>query len=98
MPFDRVKIDRSFTAGLGTRPDCTAIVRAVTGLCSSLNLRTTAEGVETTRQLSLLMREGLDEAQGHLFCPACPAMEIGRLLREESGLFWPLKDWALAGG
>jgi diguanylate cyclase (GGDEF)-like protein/PAS domain S-box-containing protein len=94
VPFDRVKIDRSFTAGLGRRADCTAIVRAVTGLCATLGLATTAEGVETPRQLALLMAEGLAEVQGHLFSPARPAVEIAEMLR--GGLVWPQSALALA--
>src|SRR5579883_405230 len=80
FPFDRVKIDRSFVAGLGVRSDCTAVVRAVTGLCASLGLAVTAEGVETEEQASLLLDEGLTEAQGYLFSPARPAEEIRGLL------------------
>lgn len=90
VPFDRVKIDGSFVAGLGRRADCTAIVRAVTGLCATLGLATTAEGVETPRQLALLMAEGLAEAQGHLFSAARPGVEIAEMLGAE--LNWPNAD------
>lgn len=66
LPFDRVKIDRSFIAGLGQRDDCAAIVRAVTSLCNALGLATTAEGVETAEQLALVTAEGCKEVQGYL--------------------------------
>lgn len=64
--FDRIKIDRSFIADLGTRPTCVAIVRAVTQLAGSLGMRTTAEGVETLQQAEFLARNGVSELQGYL--------------------------------
>jgi diguanylate cyclase (GGDEF)-like protein len=67
FPFDRVKIDHAFIAGLGQRPDSAAIVRAVTGLCASLGIVTTAEGVETEAQLAVLRTEGCNEAEGPMF-------------------------------
>jgi EAL domain-containing protein (putative c-di-GMP-specific phosphodiesterase class I) len=62
------------------RPDCVAIVRAISGLGRSLNITTTAEGVETTDQLDWLRAEGCNEVQGFLFSAARPAAEIEQLL------------------
>ena len=59
-----------------------AIVRAVTGLGKSLGIATTAEGVETSEQLSLLRAEGCTEVQGYLFSPPRPAAEIEALLSQ----------------
>ncbi len=50
FPFDKIKIDRSFISGLPDREDSVAIVRAVASLAASLNMITTAEGVETRRK------------------------------------------------
>ena len=58
FPFNKIKIDRSFVANLTTRPDCAAIVCAITGLAKSLDIQTTAEGVETPEQLELLRAAG----------------------------------------
>jgi diguanylate cyclase (GGDEF)-like protein len=80
FPFDRIKIDRSFVRDLN-RPDSISIVRAMTGLCSSLGMATTAEGVETNAQLDILRAEQCDEVQGFLFGAPCPAREIPALLR-----------------
>jgi EAL domain-containing protein (putative c-di-GMP-specific phosphodiesterase class I) len=44
-------------------------------------MTTTAEGVETERQLDVLRTLGCTEMQGYLFSPARPAAEIRRLLR-----------------
>ncbi len=71
--FDKVKIDRSFVAGLPVDQGSVAIVRAIVGLGRSLNTRVTAEGVESFEQLMFLAREGCDEAQGFLFSQPMPA-------------------------
>ncbi|MGV7219384.1 putative bifunctional diguanylate cyclase/phosphodiesterase [Bradyrhizobium sp. UFLA05-112] len=80
FPFDKIKIDRSFVKDLAERPDCLAIVRAISGLGRSLNITTTAEGVETEDQLDWLRAEGCNEVQGFLFSAARPAGEIEQLL------------------
>jgi diguanylate cyclase (GGDEF)-like protein/PAS domain S-box-containing protein len=80
FPFDKIKIDRSFVKDLAQRPDCVAIVRAISGLGRSLNITTTAEGVETKDQLDWLRAEGCNEVQGFLFSAARPAGEIAQLL------------------
>ncbi len=82
FPFDKIKIDRSFVKDLAKRSDCLAIVRAISGLGRSLNITTTAEGVETKDQLDWLRAEGCDEVQGFLFSAARPAGEIEKLLSD----------------
>ncbi len=67
FPFDKIKIDRSFVAEMPNRADCAAIVAAITGLGRSLDIQTTAEGVETEEQFSLLCAAGCTQAQGYLF-------------------------------
>jgi diguanylate cyclase (GGDEF)-like protein/PAS domain S-box-containing protein len=80
FPFDKIKIDRSFVKDIAERSDCVAIVRAISGLGRSLNITTTAEGVETMDQLDWLRAEGCNEVQGFLFSAARPAAEIAALL------------------
>jgi len=67
FPFDKIKIDRKFVAELARRNECAAIVGAVSSLARTLNITTTAEGVETPEQLALLKAAGCVLAQGHLF-------------------------------
>jgi len=76
FPFDKVKIDKSFVAEMATRADCAAIVCAVTSLGRSLNIDTTAEGVETQEQFELLRAAGCTEVQGYLFSRPRPASEL----------------------
>src|SRR6202034_2159204 len=76
FPFDKIKIDQSFVRGLGNQSDCAAIIRAVTGMCDSLGITATAEGVETTQQLNLLQAQSCTEIQGYLVNKPCPANEV----------------------
>jgi diguanylate cyclase (GGDEF)-like protein len=81
FPFDKIKIDRSFVNDFSERPESLAIIRAVTGLGTSLGMKTTAEGVETEEQLKNLKEEGCTEVQGYLFSKPLPAMQAARLLQ-----------------
>ena len=76
FPFDKIKIDQSFVHGLCDSEESRAIVRAVTGLASSLGMTTTAEGVETAEQLQALAAEGCTEVQGHYFSKPVPAARV----------------------
>ncbi|GGD86189.1 hypothetical protein GCM10011390_01000 [Aureimonas endophytica] len=67
FPFDRLKIDRSFTRDLATDPDGAEIVRAIVRLSRALRMETILEGVETVDQLSFARREALTEVQGYYF-------------------------------
>jgi EAL domain-containing protein (putative c-di-GMP-specific phosphodiesterase class I) len=51
FPFDKTKIDRSFIQDLANGAEPLAIVHTVVGLANSLNMISTAEGVETQQQL-----------------------------------------------
>jgi diguanylate cyclase (GGDEF)-like protein/PAS domain S-box-containing protein len=80
FPFDKIKIDKSFIGEVASRPDCLAIVRAVIGLATSLGIETTAEGVETEKQLECLRAEGCTEAQGFLLSKPRPIAALDDLL------------------
>jgi predicted signal transduction protein with EAL and GGDEF domain len=80
FPFDKIKIDRSFIKDIDSRPDCVAIIGAISALGKRLGIRTTAEGVETVEQLECVRSEGCTEVQGYLFSAARPAGEIPALI------------------
>jgi diguanylate cyclase (GGDEF)-like protein len=82
FPFDKIKIDQSFVRELGKKADCTAIIRAVTGMCDSLGITATVEGVETAQQLRLLQAESCTEIQGYLVSRPCPAHEVAGLISD----------------
>ena len=74
FPFDKIKIDRSFISGLGSREDSRAIVGAVISLANQLGMCTLAEGVEDADQLASLRAHGCQMVQGWLFGKAQPPL------------------------
>jgi diguanylate cyclase (GGDEF)-like protein/PAS domain S-box-containing protein len=84
FPFDKIKIDRSFIQDISNGAEPLAIVNAVAGLAKSLNMTSTAEGVETQQQLEALRSIGCTEMQGCLFSRARPASEIRQFFSEPS--------------
>ena len=94
FPFDKLKIDQCFVRGLGSGRDTTAIVRAVAALGTSMNMKVTAEGVETEEQLHRLQQEGCNEVQGFLFSPPQPADRVPQLLADNRDLIASWKNAA----
>ena len=84
FPFDKIKIDRSFVTGIESNPQTLAIVRAVLGLASGLDMKVVAEGIETRQDLMCLASEGCEEGQGFFFSEARPQTEIVKLLAAEA--------------
>jgi EAL domain-containing protein (putative c-di-GMP-specific phosphodiesterase class I) len=80
LSFDILKIDRSFVKNL---PDhsALALVRAMLGIASSLDITPLAEGIETQEQLELLQSLGCKLGQGYLFSPPVPAEKFAQLLK-----------------
>jgi diguanylate cyclase (GGDEF)-like protein/PAS domain S-box-containing protein len=76
FPFDKIKVDKSFTKNLTKRTECAAIVAATLTLARSLDIATTAEGVETPEQYRLLRVAGVTSLQGYLFQAPCPSSQI----------------------
>ncbi len=76
FPFDKVKIDRSFTQGLGDDKKVALIVRSIVSLAHSLGIRVNAEGVETEPQARMLRKMGCDELQGFLLGRPVPASTL----------------------
>ncbi len=67
LPFDSIKIDRSFVTNLMTNHDSATIVQAITALGAGLNLPITAEGIETSDVLAELQKLGKFKGQGYLY-------------------------------
>ena len=67
-PFDKIKIDQSFVRGAAsTTKRNGAIIRAIVTLAESLDMDTTAEGVETHDDLYLIRELGVSQVQGYIF-------------------------------
>src|SRR5262245_31969891 len=67
FPFQKIKIDQSFIAGLGEERDAQAIIAAVAGLGARLDKVVVAEGIESEEQMKQVRTHGCHEGQGHLF-------------------------------
>ncbi len=80
LPFDKLKIDQSFVAGMLHDRESAKIVSAVIGLGHSLGLTTVAEGVETVEVAALLEELGCDIGQGWLFGRPVPGDQIDAML------------------
>ncbi len=66
FPITQIKVDRSFTSGLGMRSSDTTIVESTITLARDLGISVVAEGVETQKQMDYLRRFGCTRAQGYL--------------------------------
>ncbi len=83
LPFDRIKIDRSFVTSINDNPESAAIVNAITRLADSLNLAITAEGIEDEMVEARLRSIGKYKGQGWLFGRPIPIPEVRTLLAEK---------------
>ncbi|MBI0536193.1 EAL domain-containing protein [Roseomonas sp. KE2513] len=83
FPFDRLKIARSFIQATELDGSARPIVNAIIALGRSLNLRVTAEGVETEQQLALLRELDCDEVQGFLLGRPIPEERLRESLAGE---------------
>ena len=83
FPFDKLKIDKSFTQAIEHDPGARAIVDAILAMGHSLNLRVTAEGVETEAQFAFLKTLDCDEVQGFLLGRPIPSEQLRASLQEE---------------
>jgi len=76
LRFSTIKIDRSFVQGAATgNPESLAIIRAVVAMAESLEMSTTAEGVETEHELDVIRKLGCRKIQGYYFGRPMGAIE-----------------------
>jgi len=82
MPFNEMKIDKSFVIESDGNQEAVQIIRAIAGLAHSLNLRLCAEGVESDKALALVREVGCHVAQGFLIGKPMPADDLEHMLGE----------------
>jgi predicted signal transduction protein with EAL and GGDEF domain len=80
---DKLKVDRSFVAQLGTSSDAAAIVETIVGLARALGMQVTAEGVETEMQRDFLVGCGCHELQGFLLSRPLPLAKLQDLYADQ---------------
>ena len=81
MPFDKIKIDRSFVQDITSNPTNAAIANATIALAQNLNMAVLAEGVEEEAQLDFLYRNGCAFIQGFLFSRPLTPEACAELIR-----------------
>ena len=75
LPFDKIKLDRSFVQALDD-PMAQAIIQAMVQLANSFSRTLVAEGIETQKQLEQLTALGCQLGQGYLLCRPCDLKEL----------------------
>jgi PAS domain S-box-containing protein len=80
LPFDELKVDRSFVGSMTESRQSRKIVSAVVGLGQSLGLTTIAEGIEKREQAEMLLWLGCELGQGWLFGKPLPAEELPAMI------------------
>ncbi|CAN5547470.1 hypothetical protein BH09PSE4_BH09PSE4_05530 [soil metagenome] len=89
LPFDRIKIDKSFVSSIITNSESAAIVHAIVGLGGSLNLPITAEGIEDGAIEERLRALGCAKGQGYYYGRPLSPANVRRLLSEKRLLIAP---------
>jgi EAL domain-containing protein (putative c-di-GMP-specific phosphodiesterase class I) len=82
LPFDTLKIDRSFVKELGAADDSSEIINTILQLARSLSLDVVAEGIETNEQLAILRTLGCGCGQGYYFSKPVEPEKAFRLVGE----------------
>jgi EAL domain-containing protein (putative c-di-GMP-specific phosphodiesterase class I) len=83
LRFSTIKIDRSFVQGAATgNPESLAIIRAVVAMADSLEMSTTAEGVENESELAMIRKLGCKKIQGYYFGRPMGALEARALFHK----------------
>jgi EAL domain-containing protein (putative c-di-GMP-specific phosphodiesterase class I) len=85
LPFDTLKIDRSFVHGLRHEGHEASIVRAIVQLGGTLHKSIVAEGIETAAQAAQLREMGCAMGQGFHLSPPLSGPQAGELLRRQLG-------------
>ncbi|MEP3631254.1 MAG: bifunctional diguanylate cyclase/phosphodiesterase [Hyphomicrobiales bacterium] len=91
VPFDTVKIDRSFIIDIENNPKDRAIVKALTDLSQSMEFKLIAEGVETDEQLETTKNLGVSLIQGFLFAQPMPMSEVVSFIKTAQRSAIPVK-------
>jgi PAS domain S-box-containing protein len=80
LPFDSLKIDRSFITPIATSPSRAELVRGIVRIAGAVGMRVVAEGIETGRQQELLVDASCHYGQGYLYSRPVPVDEAAALL------------------
>lgn len=82
LKLDKIKIDRSFIQSIRESSESRKIVNGILGMAKSLNLPTTAEGIEDLDLRTRMTALGCEIGQGYFFAKAMPAEAVPKWLGE----------------
>ncbi len=80
IPFNTLKIDRSFLENVTTNPDDAAIISAIITIADRLKISVVAEGVENNDQVTLLHELRCDKIQGYVHSPPLSVNDMEKYL------------------
>ncbi len=83
FPIDRLKIDQAFVRNLEQNSDNGAIAAAIIAMAGSMNMKVTAEGVETDVQLDFLKNKCCNEVQGYFLSKPLPVGQVEEFLMKQ---------------
>ncbi len=82
LKFTTIKVDRTFVQGAAQNsPESLAIIRAVVAMADSLDMTTTAEGVENEEEAEMIRRLGCNKIQGFHFGRPMPSEDARKIFR-----------------
>ncbi|WP_309602763.1 bifunctional diguanylate cyclase/phosphodiesterase [Sphingomonas sp.] len=89
LPFDAIKIDRSFTASISHDSESAAIVRAVAALAGAIKVPVIVEGIEDAATHAAVLGLGCQMGQGWYFGKAMPADQAEQLIKRSPSVAAP---------
>jgi diguanylate cyclase (GGDEF)-like protein len=84
FPLSKIKIDRAFVKDLGVTAASEVIIRSIIDIAHTLDMTTTAEGVETSEQYKRLQALGCTEAQGYFLSRPLTADKLAGIIEASS--------------
>jgi len=87
LALEQLRIDQSFVQGLLTEPNDASVTRSIFALAQSLDIKVSAEGIETREQFDALAAFGCHAFQGYLFGQPLPVAEFEKVLQNQ------VQDW-----
>ncbi len=85
LPVDTLKVDRSFVQSIADTPNMLTLVSTIVSLARAFNMKTVAEGVETSEQWQMLRLIKCDQAQGFLLGRPTPVADVPAVIARLSG-------------
>ena len=95
LPFDIIKIDKSFIQNILTNDDDKILVNTILDICKQFNLKVIAEGIETREHMDYLQNSSCDYCQGYAISRPLPAEAFEKFLEKSSVKSVPYAEIAL---